>query len=77
MTAPSSLPTLRVLGDERGDDLDDLLLLAARELRHLFKNLVHLAGGPRLAGSFDLHFFTKQLNHRNAQDARGLAHKLD
>jgi len=30
--AELSLPALRVLADERGDDLDDLLLLAAREL---------------------------------------------
>jgi len=49
---------LRVLSDESGDDLNDLLLLAARELRHFFKNLVHLAGGPGLAGAFDLDFFT-------------------
>ena len=70
-----SLSGLRVLGDERGDDLNDLLLLSAGELRDLFKDLVHLAGWTRLAGAFDLHFFTKQLSHRNAQDPRGLADK--
>ena len=42
---------MRVLTNERGDDLHDLLLLAAWELRHFFKNLVHLAGGTSLAGA--------------------------
>ena len=39
---------LRVLADESGDNLDDLFLLPARKLRHLFKNLMHFAVGPVL-----------------------------
>jgi hypothetical protein len=38
---------------------------------------MHLAGGPGLAGAFDRHIFTEQLNHWNTHDPRGLAHKLD
>jgi len=73
----SSLPVLRVLSDESGDNLNDFFLLAAGELRYLFKNLMHLAGWTSLAGAFDLHLFTEQLSNRHAQDARGLAHELN
>jgi hypothetical protein len=72
-----SLSGLRVLTNERGDDLNDLFLLPARELRPLFKNLVHLAGRPSLASAFDLDLFTQQLSHREAQDPRGLPDKLN
>lgn len=41
------------------------------------KEVPNTTGGPGLAGAFELHFFTQQLSHRDAQDARGLAHKLD
>ena len=52
---------MRVLTDESGDDFDDLFLLAAGELRDLFKNLVHFAGWSSFAGAFELHFFTYQV----------------
>ncbi len=42
--AKASLPTLLVLHHKRRDDSDNVLLLTARELRDIFKNLVHLAG---------------------------------
>ena len=42
-----------VLGHERGYDFDDLILLTARETRHLIKHFLHFAGWAAFARDSD------------------------
>ena len=48
-TVGASLSALLVLSHHSRDDLNDLLLLTARQPRHIFKDLLQLAGRPGLA----------------------------